>query len=135
MSAAAAAKALQASLSRLAGKGGIAILGPAPSPLLKLRGRWLEYRIGQQGASTTLLSDARAKLNQAASLDPGDYAVHLYLGTILLQQDRDAAGAADQFRMFLAASPPSAVLQQAAPTLRAAFTQAGEPVPAEVPAD
>lgn len=95
---------------------------------------WLEYRIGQQGNSTTLLADARAKLNQAAVLAPGDYAVHLYLGTILLQQDRDAAGAVDQFRMFLAASPPSAVLQQAAPTLRAAFTQAGEPVPAEVPA-
>ena len=95
---------------------------------------WLEYRIGQQGASTTLLTDARTKLNQAAVLAPGDYAVHLYLGTVLLQQDGNAAGAADQFRMFLAASPPATVLHQAAPTLRAAFTQAGQPVPAGVPA-
>jgi cytochrome c-type biogenesis protein CcmH len=95
---------------------------------------WLEYRIGQQGSSTTLLADARAKLDQAAALAPGDYAVHLYLGTILLQQDRDAAGAVNQFRMFLAASPPATVLSEAAPTVRAAFAQAGQPVPAGVPA-
>ena len=95
---------------------------------------WLEYRIGQQGASTSLLADARDKLNQAAALAPGDYAVHLYLGTLLLQQDRNAAGAVDQFRMFLAASPPASVLAQAGPTIRAAYAQAGVPVPAGVPA-
>jgi cytochrome c-type biogenesis protein CcmH len=95
---------------------------------------WLEYRIGQQGASAGLISDARTKLARAAVLDPGDYAVHLYLGTIMLQQDGNASGAADQFRLFLAASPPATVLQQAASTVRSAFTQAGEPVPAGVPA-
>ncbi len=95
---------------------------------------WLEYRIGQQGSSATLVADARTKLNQATTLDPGDYAAHLYLGTILLQQDGNAAGAAAQFRSFLSARPPSAVLSQAASTLRTAFTQAGEPVPAGVPA-
>ncbi len=42
--------------------------------------------------------------------------------------------ASDQFRLFLAARPPAAVLTQAAPTLRSAFSQAGEPVPAGVPA-
>ena len=95
---------------------------------------WLEYRIGQQGSSASLIADARTKLNQAASLAPRDYAAHLYLGTILLQQDGDAAGAADQFRLFLAANPPAAVLGEAAPTLRTAFTQVGQPVPAGVPA-
>jgi len=95
---------------------------------------WLEYRIGKQGSSATLVADARTKLNQATTLDPGDYAAHLYLGTILLQQDGNAAGAAAQFRSFLSARPPSAVLSQAASTLRTAFTQAGEPVPAGVPA-
>ena len=95
---------------------------------------WLEYRIGKQGSSATLVADARTKLNQATTLDPGDYAAHLYLGTILLQQDGNAAGAAAQFRSFLSARPPSAVLSQAASTLRTAFAQAGEPVPAGVPA-
>ena len=52
----------------------------------------------------------------------------------MLQQDGNASGAADQFRLFLAASPPATVLQQAASTVRSAFTQAGEPVPAGVPA-
>jgi len=94
---------------------------------------WLEYRIGRQGASATLVADARTRLNQATTLDPGDYAAHLYLGTILLQQDGNAAGAAAQFRSFLSAQPPPAVLSQAASILRTAFTQAGEPVPAGVP--
>ena len=60
---------------------------------------WLEYRIGRQGSSATLIADARTKLIQATTLVPGDYAAHLYLGTILLQQDGNAAGAADQFRL------------------------------------
>ena len=95
---------------------------------------WLEFRIGRQGSSATLVADARAKLNRAAALAPRDYAVHLYLGTLLLQQDGNATGAVDQFRMFLADGPPATVLSQAASTLRAAFTQAGQPVPAGVPA-
>ena len=95
---------------------------------------WLEYRIGRQGSSASLLADARSKLDQAAALAPGDYAVHLYLGTVLLQQDGDAAGAVEQYRMFLAANPPASVLQQSAATVRAAFTQAGQPVPPGVPA-
>ena len=95
---------------------------------------WLEYRIGTAGDSASLLTDARAKLNRAAALDPGDYAVHLYLGTVLLDQDGNAAGAADQFRQFLAAGPPATVLSQAASTVRSAFTRAGEPVPSGVPA-
>ncbi|MGA2835191.1 MAG: cytochrome c-type biogenesis protein CcmH [Acidimicrobiales bacterium] len=95
---------------------------------------WLEYRVGQDGSSASLISDARAKLEQAAALAPDDYAVHLYLGTVLLDQDGNAAGAADQYRLFLADDPPSSVLDQASATLRTAFTQAGQPVPAGVPA-
>lgn len=94
---------------------------------------WLEYRIGQQGGSTTLLADARAKLSRAATLDPGDYAVHLYLGTVVLQLDGNAAGAVDQFAQFLADKPPAAVLTQAAPVLRQAYTAAGRPIPSAIP--
>jgi cytochrome c-type biogenesis protein CcmH len=94
---------------------------------------WLEYEIGRQGASTTLMSDARAKLTKAVTENPGDYAVRLYLGTLLLQLDGNAAGAVDQFTAFLAADPPATVLSQAAPTLRQAYTAAGKPVPVGVP--
>ena len=94
---------------------------------------WLEYRIGQQGASTSLLGDARAKLNQAAALNPGDYAAHLYLGTLLLQLDGNAAEAVAQFTQFLADQPPATVLAQAAPVLRQAYTSAGRPIPSQIP--
>jgi cytochrome c-type biogenesis protein CcmH/NrfG len=95
---------------------------------------WLEFRIGQQGDSTSLTADAQKMLSHAETLDPGDYAAHLYLGTVLLELDDNAAGAADQFRLFLADAPPTSVVSQAASTIRLAFTQAGQPVPAGVPA-
>jgi tetratricopeptide (TPR) repeat protein len=94
---------------------------------------WLEYRIGQQGSSATLVSDARAKLSRAATLDPGDYAVHLYLGTLLLQSDGNAPGAVDQFAEFLADKPPAAVVAQAASILHQAYTAAGKPIPTGIP--
>ena len=95
---------------------------------------WLEYQVGRQGSSASLLADARSKLARAETLDPGDYAVHLYLGTVALDQDGDATTAVAQFRQFLADDPPATVLSQAASTLRSAFSQDGQPVPAGVPA-
>jgi cytochrome c-type biogenesis protein CcmH len=94
---------------------------------------WLEYRIGRQGASSSLISDARVKLDQAVVLNPGDYAVHLYLGTILLQQVGDAPRAVDQFTLFLASKPPVAVVAQAASVLHQAYTAAGRLIPSGVP--
>lgn len=95
---------------------------------------WLEYEIGRQGTSTTLVNDARAKLARAAALDPGDYAVHLYLGTVLLQLDGNAPDAVGEFTLFLAARPPSSVVSQAAPVLRQAYAAVGKGLPAGVPA-
>jgi cytochrome c-type biogenesis protein CcmH len=96
---------------------------------------WLEYQTGVQGKSASLINDAKAKLDQAVQLNPGDYAPRLYLGTVLLDQDDNASGAVAQYQAFLAANPPAALLHQAAPLLRQAYTQAGVPLPAEVPAD
>ena len=95
---------------------------------------WLEYRVGQEGATTSLLSDARAKITEAVTLDPGDYAAHLYLGTLLLQLDGNSQGAVEQFHLFLADGPPSSVVSQAASILRQAYTAAGVPLPSGVPA-
>ncbi len=95
---------------------------------------WLEYQTGQQGNSASLISDARAKLLRSVTLDRHDYAARLYLGTLLLQRDGNAAGAVAQYQQFLANSPPAALVAQAAPEIRDAFTRAGVPVPPGVPA-
>jgi hypothetical protein len=54
------------------------------------------------------------------------------VGTILLQEDADATGAVAQYRQFLADGPPPVLVTQAAPEIRAAFRQAGLPVPPAV---
>jgi cytochrome c-type biogenesis protein CcmH len=95
---------------------------------------WLEYRTDQAGKSASLLADARAKLHRAVELDPNDYAVRLYLGSVMLEQDANAAGAVDQYRRFLADSPPAVVVEQAAPQIRLAYQRAGLPVPSQVAA-
>jgi len=95
---------------------------------------WLEYQTGVQGGSASLIADARARLDRAVGLDPGDYAARLYLGTLLLQRDGNAGGAVAQYQKFLADGPPAALLAQAAPEIRDAYTRAGQPVPASVPA-
>jgi cytochrome c-type biogenesis protein CcmH len=93
---------------------------------------WLEFQTGQQGKSASLVADGRAKLTRAVQLDPTDYAAHLYLGTLLVQQGGDAVGAVDQYRQFLADGPPASLVAQAAPQIRQAYRQAGQPVPAAV---
>ena len=93
---------------------------------------WLEYETGRQGNATSLIGDARAKLDRAVKLNPHDYAVRLYLGTVSLQQDGNAAAAVDQYRQFLAANPPSAIVTQAAPEIRQAYQKAGVPLPPQV---
>ncbi|MGO9028837.1 MAG: cytochrome c-type biogenesis protein CcmH [Acidimicrobiales bacterium] len=95
---------------------------------------WLEYETGVAGSSASLVADGRADLEKAVQLAPSDFAGRLYLGTVLLQQDGNAAGAVAQYRQFLAADPPTDLLDQAAPLLRRAYTQAGLPVPPQVPA-
>ncbi len=93
---------------------------------------WLEYQTGVQGSSTSLITDARTKLNRAVRLDPADYAARLYLGTLLLQRDGNAPAAVAQYQRFLANGPPAALVAQAAPEIRDAFTKAGLPVPTAV---
>jgi cytochrome c-type biogenesis protein CcmH len=92
---------------------------------------WLEYETGRQAGDATLVSDGRAKLDRAVRLAPDDDAVRLYLGTVLLQQG-DPAGAVAQYRLFLGDGPPAALVGQAAPEIRQAFNDTGQPPPAAV---
>jgi cytochrome c-type biogenesis protein CcmH/NrfG len=93
---------------------------------------WLEYQTGRSSSNATLVADGRAKLDQAVKIEPNDYAVRLYLGTVLLQQTGDSKGAVAEYRDFLADKPPRSVVSQAAPELREAFQAAGQPIPAEI---
>ena len=95
---------------------------------------WIEFETGHQTGDRSLIADARAKLDRAVKLDPQDYAARLYLGTVLLQQDGDASAAVTQFALFHADGPPAALVSQAASVIRQAYSAAGDPVPAWLPA-
>jgi len=101
---------------------------PDNEPALAQLG-WLEFETGRQGSDASLIHDGQAKLDRAVQLDPSDWAVRLYLGTVQLQQDGDASAAVDQYRQFLADHPPAAIVAQAAPEVRQAYRQAGLPLP------
>jgi cytochrome c-type biogenesis protein CcmH len=93
---------------------------------------WLEFETGREGGDASLVADARTTLNRAVQLDPGDYAVRLYLGTVLFEEDGDAVGAVAQYRHFLADRPPAGIVHQALPELRQAYRKAGVPLPADL---
>jgi cytochrome c-type biogenesis protein CcmH/NrfG len=95
---------------------------------------WIEFETGHPTGNRSLVADAKTKLDRAVQLDPQDYAARLYLGTVLLQQDGDPSAAVAQFGMFHADGPPAALVSQAAPVIRQAYTEAGDPIPAWVPA-
>ena len=61
-------------------------------------------------------------------VDPGAYAPHLYLGSMLLTEGY-AQGAVAEFRSYLAGHPPASSVAAAAPFITRAFSQAGLPVP------
>jgi len=95
---------------------------------------WIEFETGHPTGNRSLVADAKTKLDRAVQLDPQDYAARLYLGTVLLQQDGDPSAAVAQFGVFHADGPPAALVSQAAPVIRQAYTEAGDPIPAWVPA-
>ena len=84
---------------------------------------WLEYEAGADARKATLLSLGEGEEQRAEQVDPGDYAPHLYLGSMLLAQG-DSTAAVVQFRDFLADHPPRAKVTAAVPFIVQAFTEA-----------
>jgi hypothetical protein len=84
---------------------------------------WLEFEAGAEARKATLLSLGERDEEEAESVDPGDYAPHLYLGSMLLAQD-DATGAVDQYRLFLKDGPPEAKVKASSSFIVQAFTDA-----------
>ncbi|MHB8594586.1 MAG: hypothetical protein ACYDB3_09715 [Acidimicrobiales bacterium] len=90
---------------------------------------WLEYEAGVQARNAGLLARGQRDEQAAEAADPGAFAPHLYLGSILLVEGQPAAAAA----RFLAAGAPTAEVQAAWPFIVKAYTQAALPVPAPPP--
>jgi tetratricopeptide (TPR) repeat protein len=89
---------------------------------------WLEYEAGVSAKNASLLGRGQEDEQAAERADPGAYAPHLYLGSMLLAEGR-ASAAADEFARLLSSHPPVSVEQAAWPYLVRAFTQAGRPLP------
>jgi len=111
------------------------VLGEDPDqPEALAESGWLEYEAGVQSGEAKLVAEGRTSVTRAEALSPGLAGPHLFIGVIELQQDGDAAAAVAEFRSFLADHPSAADVDNAAPFLRQAFAQAGQPLPAGVPA-
>jgi tetratricopeptide (TPR) repeat protein len=90
---------------------------------------WLEFEAGVQAKDAAVLTQAQQLEERAQRVDPGDGTPHLYLGSMLLSEG-DPAGAVTQYSAFLGDHPPVREVEQAAPFITRAFTDAGRPVPA-----
>jgi hypothetical protein len=95
---------------------------------------WLEWEAGFDANARSLENKGRALVQRSLKVQPDDYGAHLYLGTIELEQDHDAASAVAQFKVFLAEHPPKTQIDSAVAVLTQAFAAAGQPLPAGVPA-
>ena len=89
---------------------------------------WIEFQAGVAAKSSALLTEAQEVEQRAVAADPGAYAPHLYLGSMLLTEASPLA-AVDQFRLFLGDRPPVATVQKAEPFIERAFADAHLPVP------
>jgi cytochrome c-type biogenesis protein CcmH len=89
---------------------------------------WLEFQAGVQARDAGLLSSAQQLEQEAQRAEPGAYAPHLYLGSMLLAEG-NAQGAVTQYRQFLSDGPPQSEVRAAQPYIAEAFHKAGLPVP------
>jgi tetratricopeptide (TPR) repeat protein len=89
---------------------------------------WLEYEAGTEAKQGSLLALGQQREKEAESVDPGAFAPHLYLGSMLLAEGHPAQAVAE-YRRFLADSPPRATVASALPFVTKAFADAHQPLP------
>ena len=92
---------------------------------------WLEFQAGVTARDGAVIAHAQSLEEHAVRVDPGAYAPHLYLGSMLLAEN-DAVGAQQQYRLFLADHPPAAQIRAAASFIDRAFSATGQ-VPPPLP--
>jgi hypothetical protein len=91
---------------------------------------YLEWEAGFSAGDVAQERQGRSLIERSLAVEPNDYATHLFLGTIDLEQDHDASAAVGQYRSFLAEHPPKGQVTAAAQLITQAFTEAGQPLPA-----
>jgi len=89
---------------------------------------WLEYEVGSVAKDPKVVAQA-APSSTGRSRRTVELRQPPLPRTIILQQDHDAAAAVAQYKQFLADNPPLSEVQSAAPFIRQAYTQAGQPLP------
>jgi hypothetical protein len=90
---------------------------------------WLEWNYGTKAKSATLMQVGRQAEKKAIRLAPSYYAGHLFLGLILLNQDKNPTGAIAEFTKFLKDDPPQAQLVSVATIVASGYSEAKEPLP------
>lgn len=93
---------------------------------------WLEWEAGFSVGDSSLETDGKGLVQRSLKVERDDYAAHLFLGTIELNQDHDPAAAVTQYSAFLSEHPPKSLITPAAPLIRQAYDAVGQPVPAAV---
>jgi tetratricopeptide (TPR) repeat protein len=93
---------------------------------------WLDWNYGTAGHSPILLKEGRQNEEKAIKVAPTFYGGHLFLGLILLNQDKNAPGAVAEFNKFLADNPTTAQVKADAALLAVAYVEAGVPVPSQL---
>ena len=82
-------------------------------------------QLPSEAARTTLLDRARSLLERAVAADPNFADAHYYRGVLLLDLDRDKAGAVAEFQQYLVLQPAGPFAEQA----RSALAEAGAEAP------
>jgi tetratricopeptide (TPR) repeat protein len=93
---------------------------------------YLEWEAGFTAGDRAQERQGRSLVERSLAVQPDDYAAHLFLGTMDLEQGHDAATAVKQYRAFLAEHPPRDRVSAAAKLIAQAFTEAGQPLPSGV---
>ncbi len=94
---------------------------------------WLSWEAADSAGNLTLAAQGRSAVADSVKLDPSLFAGRLYLGSILLAQHQPTQ-AVVQYKAFLADHPPKSWVTTAAGYISQAFTEAKQPVPAQVKA-
>jgi tetratricopeptide (TPR) repeat protein len=103
-------------------------VAPRQPEALAYRG-WLLRLAGVAGHDQALLAKGRASVGAAVAQDPGYPDARVFLGYVLLQDAHDPAGAAAQFRAFLADHPQAQMVALTRDVVAQAFAAIGQPVP------
>ncbi len=90
---------------------------------------WLEWNYGTEAKIKAIRNVGRQDEQKAIRLAPSYYAGHLFLGLIILTQDRNPTGAIAQFTKFLADNPPQAQVVNVASLVAVGYKQANVPLP------